>query len=147
MRNEVTLTLEDRSNPDKPRQFLIREMSATRCERFLYRAALVIAGSGINTLPDEGGINAAAKYLMEHGAKALGNIDFDKAEPLLNELLGCCSVVVDKAETKLTPENVDTFIWDVPNLVKLRLEALKLNLGFFKQGIGNVFGSPENPNT
>lgn len=69
----------------------------------------------------------------ESGISALGRLDYDKARPLLDELLSCCSRVDAGVEQPLTPDVLEGFIEDVRTLFTLRKEALALNFGFFAQ--------------
>ncbi|MDR2160561.1 MAG: hypothetical protein LBO77_00220 [Desulfovibrio sp.] len=125
-RKETLITLQDR---DQELIFKIREMSATRLESWMIRALLLIASSGVDT-PDGADIQAVGEYLAERGLRALGGIEYEKASPLLDEMLACCSRVVEKVEERCTPQTVDAYILDVSTLVRLRMEAAKLNLGF-----------------
>lgn len=125
-RKEIIVDIQDR---DQLLTFKIREMPATRLESWIIRALLLVAGSGAQ-VPDGSDIKAAGAFLAEKGLIALGNIDFDKARPLLDDLLGCCSRVIERVEERCTPESVDAYILDVKTLFQLRMEAIKLNLGF-----------------
>ena len=142
-RKEIIIDVQDR---EQKLTFKIREMPATRLESWIIRALLLVAGSGAQ-VPDGADIKAAGAFLAEKGLAALGNLDFDKAEPLLDELLGCCSRVVEKVEERCTPESVDAYIMDVTTLFKLRMEAIKLNLGFLGPEAERLSGSPEKPST
>lgn len=142
-RKESIITIQDR---DQELTFKIREMSATKLESWIIRALLLVAGSGAQ-VPDGSDIKAAGAFLAEKGLTALGNIDFEKARPLLDELLGCCSRVVEKVEERCTPESVDNYILDVTTLFKLRMEAIKLNLGFLGPEVERLSGSPVKPNS
>jgi hypothetical protein len=141
MRNEKTIELEDRGNK---LTFKIREMSATQLEDWTMRAVLVLAGAG-SDIPAGGGVEGIGKYLAEHGLAAIGNVDYQKAKPLLDEMLGCCSRVVDRMEEKVTPETADAYISDMSTLFKLRLEAFKVNFSFFGNGVPS--SSPEKAST
>ena len=141
MRTEKTIELTDRGNK---LTFKIREMSATQLEDWTMRACLVLAGAG-SDIPASGGVEGIGKYLAEHGLAAIGNVDYAKAKPLLDEMLGCCYRVIDRMEEKVTPETADAYISDMSTLFKLRLEAFKVNFSFF--GNGGLSGSPEKANT
>ena len=141
MRNEKTIELEDRGNK---LTFKIREMSATQLEDWTMRAVLVLAGAG-SDIPAGGGVEGIGKYLAEHGLAAIGNVDYAKAKPLLDEMLGCCYRVMDRMEERVTPETADAYIGDMTTLFKLRMEALKVNFSFF--GNGSLSGSPEKAST
>ena len=141
MRNEKIIELEDRGNK---LTFKIREMSATQLEDWTMRAVLVLASAG-SDIPAGGGVEGIGKYLAEHGLAAIGNVDYAKAKPLLDEMLGCCYRVIDRMEEKVTPETADAYIKDMTTLFKLRVEALKTNFSFF--GNGSSSASPEKANT
>ena len=127
MRKETVVTIEDRCNP---LTFTSREMPATQLERWIIRAMLLLAGSeGLEGL--SGGVENAGKYLSEHGLKALANVEYEKAQPLLDELLACCARTDAGIEQRCTPDSVDGYIEDVRTLFKLRVESAKLNFGFF----------------
>ena len=148
MRKEKVLQLNDRGNQ---LQFKVREMPARRLERWLVRAGLLLAGSGFidqlsGSTTDTGAIlQKAGEALSSDGLAVLGNLDFDKVEPLLDELLGCCYQVVDGAEYQLTPDTVDGIIEDVKTLFELRKASLEVNIGFF--GIGGLSATPSNAET
>lgn len=141
MRNEKIIELEDRGNK---LTFKIREMSATQLEDWTMRAVLVLAGAG-SDIPAGGGVEGIGNYLAEHGLAAIGNVDYAKAKPLLDEMLGCCYRVIDRMEEKVTPETADAYIKDMTTLFKLRVEALKTNFSFF--GNGSPSASPEKAST
>ena len=71
------------------------------------------------------------KRRERHGLKALANVEYEKAQPLLDELLACCARTDAGVEQRCTPDTVDGYIEDVRTLFKLRVEAAKLNFGFF----------------
>lgn len=141
MRQEKRITIEDRGTK---LDFVVREMSATQLEDWTMRAVLVLAGAG-SDIPAGGGVEGMGKYLAEHGLAAVGNVDYAKAKPLLDEMLGCCYRVLDRMEEKVTPETADAYVSDMSTLFRLRLEAFKLNFSFF--GSGGLSGSPESPST
>ena len=142
-RKEITIDIRD---GEQTLTFKIKQMPATRLERWILRALLLAAGSGVQ-VPDNTDIKAAGAFLAEKGLAALGNIDFERAAPLYDELLACCSRLVGKVEERCTPETVDAYVSEVATLFKLRMEAAKLNLGFLGQGAANPFGSPDTPST
>jgi len=135
MRRERLVTINDRGNE---LTFKIREMSALQLERWICRAALALADSGALSAELPGGAagpgeaaEQAVKLLSARGLEALGRLDFERAEPLYNELLQCCSRVEGGAETLCTPDLLEGMVQDVRTLFRLRFEALKLNFDFF----------------
>ena len=141
-RRTIEITIEDRGNP---LHFIIEEMPATKLEAWIIRALLLIAGAGIE-VPDGADLRKAGAFLADKGIGALGSLDFEKARPLLDELLGCCFRKIDKVKERCTPDTVDGYIEDVTTLFKLRMEAAKLNLGFLKAEVEKLSDSREQPN-
>lgn len=137
MRKEKTIVIDDRG---RSLTFKIREMSALRLESWIARAGILLAATGIldETRADVRNVGdiaaGVARAVGESGISALGRLDYDKARPLLDELLSCCSRVDAGVEQPLTPDVLEGFIEDVRTLFTLRKEALALNFGFFAQG-------------
>lgn len=129
-RKEKIIEIQDREQLLK---FKIREMSAVQLERWMLRAVILISKANPE-LPENADIAKAGEFILQNWTSLIGNLDPDKTEIMLDEMLGCCSRVIDKIEEKCTPESVDAYIMDVKTLFNLRLEAVKLNLGFFAQG-------------
>ena len=142
-RRTIELTLEDRGNT---LHFTIKEMPATKLEAWIIRALLLIAGAGIE-VPDGADLRKAGAFLADKGVGALGTLDYEKARPLLDELLGCCYRKLDRVEERCTPDSVDGYIEDVTTLFKLRMEAAKLNLGFLKAEVEKLSDSRKEPDT
>lgn len=61
----------------------------------------------------------------------IGKLEYEKVEPLLNELLACCAHVPDKTKrnfvVNMTADNLDSVIGDFQNVYKLAIEAFKVN--------------------
>lgn len=134
MRKENIITLNDRGNN---LTFKVKEMSAMQLERWIVRALLLLAGTGlfegVKSQNDMGTmIQRAGAEFGTKGLSMLGAVDIEKAEPLLNDLLACCWYRNDKGgEFQLTPETVDGIIEDVRTLFELRKAALQVNFDFF----------------
>ena len=139
MRKEKIITLNDRGHE---LTFKIREMPALKLESWLMRAGLLLAGTGAFDGKDVTSageaISRAGKVLSQGGISALAQIDYEKAQPLLDDLLACCTRTDAGIEQRLTPETVDGIIEDVRTLFALRKEALALNVGFFTDGVLSV---------
>ena len=142
-RRLIEITIEDRGNQ---LHFVIEEMPATKLESWVIRALLLVAGAGMD-VPDGADLKKAGAFLADKGISALGTIDYEKARPLLDEMLGCCYRKIEKVKERCTPDTVDGYIEDVQTLFKLRMEAVKLNLGFLKAEVENQSGSREKLST
>ncbi len=137
-RKEVIVNIQD----DKHElTFRIKQMPATQLESWIIRAALVLAGAGGGNEFEEMKVikdgQEAGTYLANNLGRILprlGSLDYEKAKPLLDELLACCWHKIDKYEQHCTPEYIDSIIQDVRTLFKLRVEALKVNLDFLSLG-------------
>jgi len=133
MRKESIVRLDD---DGEQKEFKIRQMSASRGERFFYQLLLLLgADAKMEMFEDPAAIFAA-----------LASQPYDKVQALLDEMLSCVSRVTDGIETQLTPDNVDGFIESPITLFKLRAEVFKAN-NFFqrlgqKQFDGFSVGSP-----
>ena len=132
MRKQKIITLTDR---DHEMTFRITEMPASRFERWILRAGLLLVKTGIISADDlsdsADARKALATNLLRNGITALGRLDVDEAMPLLDELLECCEEQIGKQYIKMTPDIVDTKIQDFKTLLILRKEAFTLHVDFF----------------
>ena len=139
MRKEKRIVVNDRG---RELAIVVREMPATKLESFIVRGGLLLAASGLaegllggheGEAPDVAHVmQAAGRLVQQQGAdllRAVVSLDYEKARPLLNDLLGCCTL--EGSVAPLSEETADAVIEDVRTLFTLRKEALVLNLGFF----------------
>jgi hypothetical protein len=120
MRKESLVRLED---DGEQKEFKIRQMSASRGERFFFKLLLLLGGDmEVSKLTDP--------YAL---LSALADKPFERVEELLDDMLSCISRVNGGVETQLTPENVDAFVSSPITLFKLRAEVVKAN-NFFQNG-------------
>ena len=108
------------------RIFRITQMPATKAERWANRAAFILieATRGKKTNKD---------IKIEDILQTIASVDYDKVEPLYNELIECCEYLPDmnSAGIVCTQQTIDAQIVEPINLYKLRLAAAKLNFAFF----------------
>ena len=137
MRKEKTVTLNDRGNE---LTFRIKEMPATRLERWLMKAAGALSATGIFSADIADGLDAQkaiADFLLTGGLSKLGMVtkDYDEViQPLIDELYTCVEQKVGDAYFALTPDVIDAKIEDVRTLFNLQKEIVKLHLDFFVPG-------------
>lgn len=109
------------------RTFRITQMPATKAERWVNRAAFLLVGAGKELKADN--------IDIEKVIKAIATIDYDKAEPLYNELIECCTFLpdgnVNGGGIACTQDTIDAQIIDPMNLYRLRMASAKLNFSFF----------------
>lgn len=101
----------------------IETMDAFDAEEWLMRAGLIVG----RELAGIKGTNALFS--------ALSSVDYEKAKPLLNELLACCYLVEGNMKTRITPEACRGRISNPTTILRLRMEAAKLNFGFLFNGV------------
>lgn len=140
MRKEKLINLTD---DDKELTFKVKQMSALKQERWINRVLILLTGSkmlgsilgGINVTDIQ---NTMKNFNLDTLLEVFGKMNYEKIEPLYNELLECCYHVPNPNNpsfcTQLTANNVDSIIGEVKNLYLLRLEALKINFSFFAKG-------------
>jgi hypothetical protein len=129
----------DAEGRDKGKVFLITEMPPRQAEKWATRALLALGRGGNVDMPadfredleDMGMVGIAAL-----GVRALTSIPFDDAEPLLDEMMACVSVIPDVKIVDQTSREpiaralIDSDIEEVGTLFRLRSEALELHTGF-----------------
>lgn len=154
MRREKRVTIQDRG---RNLTFVICEMASTQLESWVIRCLLLFVkagiGSGIGNSAGlekmaqevrEGNYEQAMSYISTQGLSALlSKVNYEDAAPLLDELLGCCSRVVDGITQPCTDGTIDSYVFDFRTIFKLRVEAFKLNCGFFMEEAAPVAEASE----
>ena len=123
------------------RTFRITQMPATRAERWANRMAFLFGNSfeQIMALSEKAGQEENENdetSILPDVMRLILSVDYEKAEPLYNELIECCEYLPDGANINgagipCSQETIDAQIVDPVNLYKLRAAALKLNFRFF----------------
>ena len=131
---EITITLDESAGRDAGKTFHIMEMPAAQAEEWLIRALLALAKSG-----DIEGLDASAGLagLQKVGIGALFKLPWEDAKPLYAELLTCVSLVSSEnsgVRAKLLPSTVNAQVEEISTLFRLRVEVLKLHVGFLRGG-------------
>lgn len=129
MRREKKITLDDRGTK---LTFRIQEMPATQLMDWIAKAVLMLTQAGAD-VPAGTGLDEAVKYIAGRGFAAIAALDYQKARPLMYELLGCCWRQVGAAEERVTEETADACISDVSTLFRLQLETFNLHFDFFQR--------------
>lgn len=109
------------------KQFTITPMSAYQAEQWMYRAAFAL-GKNLDDIQQIFSGNTADLL------RSILSIPYEAARPLLDELLGCCTLVQGKALRRLSSPEDCSSIESPLTLTKLRIESLKANFGFFFDG-------------
>ena len=128
MRKVISITIST-NDRDKGKVFQLREMPASKAEKWAARAFLALAKSGVD-IPDdiaEQGVAGIAAV----GIKALSRIEFSDAEALLDEMFDCVQFIPDPSRPDVVRGLIEDDIEEVATRVKLRKEVLALHLDFF----------------
>lgn len=132
----VTIEAENR---DRGKSFLLTEMPPRQSEKWATRALLAFAKTGGNEMPDDFRAelaHAGMAGIAAIGIRAITSINFDDAEPLLDEMLSCVTFVPDLTKLdQMTRQPIvrgliDDDIEEVATLLTLRSEVMELHLGF-----------------
>jgi hypothetical protein len=130
----VHITSEGR---DKGKRFLVTEMPALKAERWAFRALLALAHSGVE-MPDDAK-NAGMAAIAHAGLKALNNLDFEEARPLLDEMWTCVSIIPDPKNPDfvrplMMHEMEGDDLEEISTVLHLRERIFRLHTDFFFKG-------------
>jgi hypothetical protein len=124
---DVTIDAEGR---DHGKLFRITEMSATQAEKWAFRAVLALGAAGVE-LPD--GIAESGMAGLRHIALGLFlKIPFAEAEPLLDELFSCITILPNPKNPTVVRPLVPDDTEEVITRLRLRMEVVNLHLGFLQ---------------
>jgi hypothetical protein len=130
-RKTLTYTVTDEGR-DKGKVFILTEMPASQAERWALRALSALAASGVD-VPDDiatAGLAGVARL----GVQAFGGLPWEKAEPLIEEMFKCISILPDPSKPGVTRVLIEDDIEEVATRLKLRIELFKLHMSFFPRG-------------
>lgn len=127
MRKTLTYTVQS-DNRDNGKCFLIREMPATKAEKWAIRAFLALGKSGIE-LP-EGWEQTGMAGMARIGLGMVAKLPYDQAEPLLDEMMECVSIIPNPNKPEIVRSLVEDDIEEVSTRLKLRAEVFNLHVGF-----------------
>lgn len=125
-RKEVEIKIED--GRDAGKVFKITEMPAIQIDKWATKALLLLGKAGMN-------ISVLNSMNVEDIITALSKADYDETEKLLSEMLACCSFQKDGVSVIMKESMVDSVIEEWTTVFRLRIEAIKLNLGFLEQDV------------
>lgn len=128
MRKEKVVTITAKGR-DTNKQFHLTEMDAERAEEWGMRALLALARGGVE-LP-EGIERMGLAGIAVVGVKALGQLDYDVAKPLLQQMMDCVQIIPDPSKPQVRRTLVPDDIEDVKTRLELRREVIDLHIDFF----------------
>lgn len=117
--------------------FVISQMSLIQGDRWANRVALALCKSGVDIsgLTDGGEFKGLLDMtgVINVALKALGGVEDEVAQRLLDELIGTIKVKLPDGSTRSLLLESD--ISGIDTLWKLRIEAIKINLDFLMAGV------------
>ncbi|MGF6633525.1 hypothetical protein OKW39_000676 [Paraburkholderia sp. MM6662-R1] len=126
-RKSVTYTVQAEGR-DKGKVFKLVEMPAERGEKWAIRALLALGRAGMN-IP-ESAIREGMGAMARVGLDALMRVEFHEAEPLIDEMMECVSIIPDPSKPEVVRGLVADDIEEVVTRVVLRREVFRLHTGF-----------------
>lgn len=124
-RKEVEITIKD--GRDAGKVFKITEMGAVQSDRWATKVVALLGKAGAD-------ISVLGSLSFQDLVILLSKAPAEEVQPLYDELLACASFVQDGNLVPLKGSIVDSIVEEWTTLNELRLEALKLTLGFFEEG-------------
>lgn len=115
---------------DAGKVFKLTELSADGAERWAMRAFFALMNAGVDIPEDVTSMGLAG--IAQVGLKALTNIPFEAAEPLLADMMDCVQIIPDPSRPAVLRSLVDGDIEEVLTRINLRREVLFLHLEFLK---------------
>lgn len=146
-RKDIDITVAD-AGRDEGKVFHIREMPATRAEKWAMRALLAVARSGVE-LPDDF-VGMGMQGIAIIGIRAITKIAFEDAEPLLDEMMECVSIKPDPRNPAIVRPLIEGDVEEIATLILLRQEVINLHISFFTAGDPSKSistASPESPSS
>ena len=121
--------------------FVVSKMPLIQGDRWANRVALALCRGGVDVSGFLGGSTDLSDIkgmidivgITNTALKALGGIDDDEAQSLLDELLNYIKVKLSDGSTRSIVLESD--VKDIQTLWKLRIEAIKINLDFLMAGV------------
>lgn len=136
-KSEVLIITAPPPNRDHGKRFRIREMSAFKAEKWAGRALLALAHSGAQ-LPDNFAGGGMASIAVA-GFKALQNLQWADAEPLLDEMMTCVTVLPDPANPEMERPLVMGLdegddVEEITTYIEIRQKVFEIHTSFFRKG-------------
>jgi len=147
-RKTKLVTIAANDSRDRGKTFWITEMPPRQAEKWATRALLAVSRSGRDMGGDAADLASSGMAgLAALGFQAFARMDFDDAEPLLDEMLSCVSFVpdptkIDQATQRplmfpLGPDDIE----DVQTLLTLRSEVIEVHTGFSPAAFLSTLGT------
>jgi hypothetical protein len=130
----------DATGRDLGKTFVLKEMAATRAEKWAFRAFAALGRSGVQFPENIAALGIAG--IATIGLEMLAGIDFVLAEPLLDEMLDCVQIAPDPAHPQIVRPLIEDDVEEIATLLMLRKEVFGLHTDFFtKERLSTLGGS------
>lgn len=118
-------------NRDTGKMFVITEMPAAQAEKWALRAFLALKSSGERIPDNVAGLGMVGVMIIGLNVFLQANVDFDKLEPLMDEMFSCVRIIRDPRHPDVVTDLAsDDDIEDVATRAWLRSEVLRIHTGF-----------------
>jgi hypothetical protein len=114
---------------DKGKTFIITEMSATQGEKWALRAFLALMKAGIQVPEDISKLGFAG--LAVWGIQSVAGLEWEVAEPLLDEMWDCITIMPAPDKPEVTRRLIEDDIEEIGTRMQLRKETIALHTDFF----------------
>lgn len=133
-RRTLTVTI-DTEGRDKGKVFKLTEMAADQAERWATRALLALTNAGA-LLPVATAEDMNMALFAAAGIQALGQLKFETAKPLLDEMMTCVQYQPPRPDLPLQQLFAGDMcqVEEVKTFFRLRMEVLTLHTGFSMPG-------------
>ena len=122
---EVTIAAEGR---DKGKKFLLTEMPSDRAEDWATRLLLALGKAGVEV--DEGIFGMGMAGIAVMGIRAMGQLPWEVAKPLMAEMFECIQIMPDPKHPGVVRALIADDIEEVATRFRLRDEVIRLHVGF-----------------
>jgi hypothetical protein len=129
MRKEKEITIEA-DNRDKGKVYILHEMSSAQGEKWGLRAMLALGKSKLEIPPEL--MSQGLAGIAALGIRAFGSMEFEDAEPLMDEMMACFEIRPDPINHPSVQRRLmaEEDIEEVSTRVQLRAEWWALHTGF-----------------
>lgn len=125
-RKEATIVIEA-AGRDQNKIFRLHEMPASQAEAWATRLLLALGKSGVEV--PEGFLSMGMAGIAAIGIRAIGNLQWDVARPLLDEMMSCIRIQPGP-NPAIVRALIEDDIEEVATRMRLRDEVINLHLGF-----------------
>lgn len=129
-RREATVVI-DAEGRDRGKIFRLTELPAEQGEEWATRLLLALGKSGVDV--PEGIFAMGMAGIAAVGIRAMGNLPWEVAKPLMQEMMACVQIQPGP-DSKIVRRLIADDIEEVSTRLRLRDEVIQLHMGFSVRG-------------